>query len=175
MKKFVKTVIFVTLMCLSFGTFAQNGFVPVYVIADTSLKINRILETGTPIYVVSENKFYFTTTRIGVPNFYNVNWLIADSTRYEQPDFTSSTSMSTAYLNATYIKGTHSNYTADSSTTAVASSTDKALYQVFSSTDTSANCPVGGLAYRAADSTLWLRIKATGVKSARWNKVTVGK
>lgn len=44
-----------------------------------------------------------------------------------------------------------------------------------SGTDTVTAAPVGSLCYRAADSTLYLKIKLTGPKSARWQKVTVGK
>lgn len=42
-------------------------------------------------------------------------------------------------------------------------------------TDTITAAPIGSLCYRAADSTMYLKIKLTGPKSARWMKVTVGK
>lgn len=44
-----------------------------------------------------------------------------------------------------------------------------------SGTDTVTSTPVGGLCYRAADSTMYLKIRLTGPKSARWQKITVGK
>lgn len=44
-----------------------------------------------------------------------------------------------------------------------------------SGTDTVSAAPVGTICYRAYDSTLYLKIKLTGPKSARWMKVTVGK
>jgi hypothetical protein len=44
-----------------------------------------------------------------------------------------------------------------------------------SGTDTVTAAPVGSICYRAADSTLWLKIKSTGTNAARWNKITVGK
>lgn len=44
-----------------------------------------------------------------------------------------------------------------------------------SGTDTVTTAPVGTLCYRAADSTMYLKIKLTGPKSARWMKVTVSK
>lgn len=42
-------------------------------------------------------------------------------------------------------------------------------------TDTVTAAPIGAITYRAADSTIWIKIKLTGPKSARWQKVTVGK
>lgn len=44
-----------------------------------------------------------------------------------------------------------------------------------SGTDTVTSAPVGSVCYRAADSTLWLKIKSTGTNAERWNKITVGK
>ena len=38
--------------------------------------------------------------------------------------------------------------------------------------DTVTTASVGTISYRAADSTLWVKIKATGPKSARWNKIS---
>lgn len=44
-----------------------------------------------------------------------------------------------------------------------------------SGTDTVTTAPIGTICYRAADSTLWIKINTVGPKSARWNKISKGK
>jgi hypothetical protein len=91
------------------------------------------------------------------------------------PVVDATTKLISPFAVVTYISGTHSNITADSAATVVASGNIKGATIGVSGTDTVTAAPVGSITYRAADSTIWVKIKSTGVKSARWNKVTVGK
>ena len=44
-----------------------------------------------------------------------------------------------------------------------------------SGTDTVPTAPLGSLSFKISDSTFYSKIKLTGVKSARWNKITKAK
>lgn len=72
------------------------------------------------------------------------------------------------YLDGTYTAG-------QTISKAIADGKCQPTGSIFSYTDTTALCPLGKGCFRAADSTWWVRIKLTGTKAERWNKLTKGK
>lgn len=252
MKKLFLAFVFAV---LSLGLFAQNQYVPVYVVADSSINFTRVLEVGTPVYCVSLNQMIFTKVKVGKVGSYDFNWLLASASRYTTPDFTSPTSFTTenATIQDTAFVGGGLNYiieantntlgvpnswkVADTSfigsanyiwqntvnglkvpnsitavdtvfgarvygvselivgTQTIASSANRAtfnnsvvatdsllgaqttvsgtatsLYNVLTTTDTVTDAPVGSIQFKISDSSLYVKIRATGTKHARWIK-----
>jgi hypothetical protein len=71
--------------------------------------------------------------------------------------------------------GTYTKFGIDSATTAIVSGNITGATIGVSGVDTVTSAPVGSIIYRAADSTLWVKIKATGTKAQRWNKISHSK
>ena len=54
------------------------------VVADTSVKFSSSMKSGDPVYVQSTKTLYFLATDIWRVGTYNMNWVLADATRYTQ-------------------------------------------------------------------------------------------